>query len=123
MIGDGDRLAELVGNLVTNAVKFTPPGGHVCVSARAEQSGWTIEVTDDGIGIRPDELETLFLRFRRGSNARDLQIPGTGLGLTIAKAVADLHAATIEVESVEGEGTTVRVCIPTNPEPGKGNDP
>jgi signal transduction histidine kinase len=123
VIGDGDRLFELVGNLVTNAVKFTSPGGHVCVSARATQSGWTIEVLDDGIGIPADELETLFLRFRRGSNARDLQIPGTGLGLTIAKAVADLHSATIEVESVEGEGTTVRVSIPTNPEPEQGHDP
>jgi PAS domain S-box-containing protein len=123
VIGDGDRLGQLVENLVTNAVKFTPPGGHVCVSARAMEAGWTIEVRDDGIGIPADELETLFLRFRRASNARDLQIPGTGLGLTIAKAVADLHSATIEVESVEGEGTTVRVCIPTNPKPEQGNDP
>jgi PAS domain S-box-containing protein len=121
--GDGERLAQLVENLVTNAVKFTRAGGHVAISARAATSGWTIQVRDDGIGIPADELETLFLRFRRASNARDLQIPGTGLGLAIAKMVADLHSATIEVESVEGGGTTVRVCIPTNPEPEPESEP
>jgi PAS domain S-box-containing protein len=123
VIGDSDRLSQLVDNLVTNAVKFTPSGGHVCVSARVTEAGWTIEVRDDGIGIPADELETLFLRFRRASNARDRQIPGTGLGLTIAKAVADLHSASIEVESVEGTGTTVRVCIPTHPDTEQGTDP
>jgi len=123
VIGDGERLGQLVENLVTNAVKFTPAGGHVCVSARASSTGWTIEVRDDGIGIRADELETMFLRFRRGTNARDLQIPGTGLGLTIAKVVADLHSATIEVESTEGEGTTVRVQLPIQPDPEEGTDP
>ena len=117
VIGDGDRLAQLVDNLVVNAVKFTPSGGHVTISATPDAHGWTIEVRDDGIGIPAAELDTTFLRFRRASNARDRQIPGTGLGLTIAKAVADLHSATIDVESVEGAGTTVRVCLPTNPDP------
>ena len=112
MIGDAELLGRLVENLVTNAVKFTPAGGHVCVSARAAESRWTIEVRDDGIGIPADELETLFLRFRRASNARDLQIPGTGLGLTIAKVVADLHSASIEVESTPGVGTTVHLQFP-----------
>jgi signal transduction histidine kinase len=123
VVGDDERLGQLVENLVTNAVKFTPAGGHVAVSARAMPSEWVIEVRDDGIGIPADELEHLFLRFRRGSNARDLQIPGTGLGLTIAKAVADLHSATIEVESTEGEGTTVRVHLPFHPDTEQGNGP
>ena len=122
-MGDAERLAQLVDNLVTNAVKFTPAGGHVSVAAHATASGWTIEVRDDGIGIPNDELDTLFLRFRRASNARDLQIPGSGLGLTIAKVVADLHGAAMEFESVEGEGTLVRVCIPTHPEPEQGSGP
>jgi len=122
VIGDAERLGQLVENLVTNAVKFTPAGGHVSVSARATTSGWTIEVRDNGIGIPADELETLFLRFRRGSNARDRQIPGTGLGLTIAKVVADLHSATIEVESTEGAGTTVRVHLPIQPDTEQGTD-
>jgi PAS domain S-box-containing protein len=123
VIGDADSLARLVDNLVANAVKFTPAGGHVAVSACATPSGWTIEVSDDGIGIPAAELETTFLRFRRGSNARDLQIPGTGLGLAIAKVVADLHSATIDVESTEGVGTTVRVCIPTETDPEQGTNP
>jgi signal transduction histidine kinase len=122
VIGDCEHLGRLVDNLVTNAVKFTPAGGHVSVSARATPSGWIIEVRDDGIGIPTDELETTFLRFRRGSNARDLQIPGTGLGLTIAKVVADLHSATIEVESMEGKGTTVRVRLPIHPTTEQGID-
>jgi len=120
--GDCEHLGRLVDNLVTNAVKFTPAGGHVSVSARATGTGWTIEVRDDGIGIPADELETTFLRFRRASNARDLQIPGTGLGLTIAKVVADLHSATIEVESIEGKGTTVRVQLPIRPNTEQGID-
>jgi signal transduction histidine kinase len=103
-------------------VKFTPADGQVSVSARATGTGWTIEVRDDGIGIPADELETTFLRFRRASNARDLQIPGTGLGLTIAKVVADLHSATIEVESIEGKGTTVRVQLPIRPNTEQGID-
>jgi len=123
VMGDGERLGQLVDNLVTNAVKFTPAGGHVSVSARATDSGWTVDVSDDGIGIPADELETLFLRFRRATNARDLQIPGTGLGLTIAKAVADLHSATIQVESTEGTGTTVHVHIPFRPDTEQGTRP
>jgi PAS domain S-box-containing protein len=123
VIGDGERLGQLVENLVTNAVKFTPAGGHVAISAHASSGGWAIEVRDDGIGIPADELESLFLRFRRASNARDLQIPGTGLGLAIAKVVTDLHSGTIEVESKEGEGTTVRVWIPTDPDTKQGNEP
>jgi PAS domain S-box-containing protein len=123
VMGDGERLAQLLDNLVTNAVKFTPSGGHVTVWACYDDGTWTIEVRDDGIGIPAVELETTFLRFRRGSNARDRQIPGTGLGLTIAKAVADLHSATIDVESIEGEGTTVRVRLPTDPCPEQGTHP
>jgi signal transduction histidine kinase len=123
VVGDDERLGQLVENLVTNAVKFTPAGGHVAVSARPMPPEWVIEVRDDGIGIPADELDHLFLRFRRGSNARNLQIPGTGLGLTIAKAVADLHSATIEVDSTEGEGTTVRVHLPFHPDTEQGNGP
>jgi PAS domain S-box-containing protein len=111
LLGDEDRLGQLLENILSNAVKFTPPEGRVSVVAEPWRNGWRVVVTDSGIGIPEHELEMLFLRFFRASNARRRGIPGTGLGLSVARAIAERHGGTVSVRSVVGVGTTVTVWV------------
>jgi signal transduction histidine kinase len=110
--GDRLRLGQLLDNLVSNAVKFTPDGGTVTVSLASREGEAVLEVADTGIGIPADEQERLFERFYRATTARDRSIEGTGLGLVIARAIAEAHGGRIGFESSEGEGTTFRVELP-----------
>jgi signal transduction histidine kinase len=114
--GDKERLSQLVGNLISNALKFTPAGGSVVARAFAEGGRAVVEIADTGIGIPPGEQGRLFQRFFRSSTATEQAIPGTGLGLVISRAIAEAHGGTIDVTSVPGEGTTFRVEIPVEPE-------
>jgi signal transduction histidine kinase len=109
---DAGRLRQVLDNLVSNALKFTPRGGSVTLSASNGDGVLRIEVTDTGIGIPQDELGQLFSRFYRASTATRRAIPGTGLGLVIARAIVESHGGTISLESVEGEGTRVKVTLP-----------
>lgn len=110
--GDRTRLAQLVDNLVSNAVKFTKQGGRVAIGVREENGRAVIEVADNGIGIPADEQGRLFDRFFRSSTATAEAIQGSGLGLTIAKAIVDAHGGDISMQSEEGVGTTFRVELP-----------
>jgi signal transduction histidine kinase len=112
---DRARLAQLVDNLLSNALKFTPPGGQVTLRAGARDSKAVLEVADPGIGIPPEEQTHLFERFFRTSAASERATQGTELGLAIAKAIAESHDGTISVKSAEGEGTTFRVELPLGP--------
>src|SRR3954454_3534958 len=114
--GDKERLAQLVGNLVSNALKFTPAGGRVVARAFRDGSHAVLEIQDTGIGIPHAEQGRLFQRFFRSSTATEQAIPGTGLGLVISKAIAEAHGGTIGVRSAPGEGTCFRVQIPLDPE-------
>ena len=116
MTGDRGRLGQVLDNLVSNALKFTPEGGSVCVRMATRDDEAVVEVEDTGIGISPEEQDQLFERFFRSSEATERAIPGTGLGLTIAKAIVERHGGSIEVESAPGEGTTVRVRLPVRSE-------
>jgi len=118
MAGDRDRLAQVLDNLVSNAVKFTPQGGSVTVRLTAHDGEARIEVCDTGVGIPASEQERLFERFYRATNATERAIPGVGLGLTIAKAIVEAHGGTLAFESVEGAGTTFRVRLPLRPPQG-----
>jgi two-component system, OmpR family, phosphate regulon sensor histidine kinase PhoR len=110
--GDAAALERVALNLLSNAVKFTPAGGRVQVRARAD-AGWAVlEVEDTGIGIPEEELARMSTRFFRATNATDLAIPGTGLGLTIARSVVEHHGGALEVRSHEGVGTTAVVRLP-----------
>ncbi len=109
--GDADRLEQLFENLLSNAVKFTPPQGQVTVRAAPAGDGWEVEIADTGIGIPEQEQELLFTRFYRGTNARQRGLPGSGLGLSIARAIAVTHGGTMSVRSAMGEGTTVLVRL------------
>ncbi|MEP9364127.1 ATP-binding protein [Nocardioides sp. CN2-186] len=111
-LGDRDMLERVVINLVSNAVKFTPEGGHVAVSLSVRTGSVVLEVTDTGIGIPLQEQDRLFTRFFRSSLAQEQAIPGSGLGLSIAHAIVEQHGGSMSVESEPGEGTTFRVTLP-----------
>jgi len=111
------RLQQIMDNLLSNAIKFSGPGGKVRVSARPEGQTWRIDVTDEGIGIPADELGTLFGRFVRGTNARMAGLPGTGLGLSVVKAIAELHGGRVEVQSTIEAGSTFSVFLPVLGQP------
>ena len=110
--GEPAKLAQLLDNLVSNAIKFTPRDGHVRVRLSAHAEMVCIEVSDTGIGIPDQERERLFERFFRAQSALERQIQGTGLGLYISKAIVDAHDGRIGVDSVPGEGTTFIVELP-----------
>jgi PAS domain S-box-containing protein len=99
-------------NVLSNAVKFTSPGGHVRLSATRAGGDVVIAVTDDGIGIDDDDQKQVFKRFFRSVNATRSAIQGTGLGLVITKTIVEHHNGTISLESEPGKGTTVRIQIP-----------
>jgi signal transduction histidine kinase len=109
---DRARLAQVLDNLISNALKFTPPGGHVAVRTTQRADVVVIEVSDDGMGMSVEDQEQLFQRFFRTTSATEQAIQGTGLGLAIVKAIVEAHAGTISVESVAGEGTVFRVELP-----------
>ena len=115
LAADRARLGQLLDNLLSNALKFTPEGGRVEVSARPANGHAVLSVADTGMGIPAEEQERLFERFFRSSAASAQAIPGTGLGLAIAKAIAEAHDGEISVESEEGQGTTFRVSLPIRP--------
>ena len=110
--GDPARLGQLLDNLVSNAVKFTPAGGRVVVAIGATGDDVVLAVSDTGIGVSVAEQRRLFDRFFRASAAQERAIEGTGLGLTISRAIVDAHGGSISFTSVEGEGTTFRVRLP-----------
>jgi signal transduction histidine kinase len=95
IFGDFDLLVEAIANLVDNAIKFTPRGGSVSVTAKTNPAGFIISVSDNGPGIAPDERHKIFKRFYRSQNCR--HIPGTGLGLSMAATIADVHGFDLRV--------------------------
>ena len=109
---DAARLRQVLDNLLSNAIKFTPTGGAVVLSTRDADGQRRVEVRDNGIGVPQEELGQLFSRFYRASTATRRAIPGTGLGLVIARAIVESHGGTISLESREGEGTLVTVTLP-----------
>jgi len=117
IVGDRTRIAQLLDNLISNEIKFTPAGGRVDVLVDASADAAVIEVRDSGLGIDPDDQEQLFERFFRTRSANDMAIAGTGLGLSIVKAIVDAHGGTITVDSAEQRGTTFRVELPAERPP------
>jgi signal transduction histidine kinase len=110
--GDSARLMQVLDNLLSNALKFTPARGRVDVRLYASDERAVLEVEDTGLGLAQDEQERLFERFFRSSRATENAIPGTGLGLAIAKTIIERHGGGIAVESAVDRGTTVRVELP-----------
>ena len=109
--GDKGRLFQLLDNLVSNAIKFTPEGGRIEV--RVSRNGAAVlEVCDTGIGFTAAEASRVFERFYRADNAIEGQVQGTGLGLFIARAITEAHGGTISAEPRDGGGALFRIELP-----------
>ena len=112
VVADPARLQQVVSNLMDNAVKFTPEGGRIQVSAKASQGAVAVSVSDTGFGIAEEDLPHVFERLYKVDRSR--QEKGTGLGLAIAKHIVQLHSGEIRVESREGEGSTFTFTVPVD---------
>lgn len=113
LLVDGQRVSQVLMNLVANAIKFTPEGGTVHVSARCEGDRLVTEVTDTGVGIDPADLPKLFTPFKQLDMSMTRRSGGTGLGLSIARALVEAHGGTIEAESAgRDRGSTFRFALP-----------
>jgi heavy metal sensor kinase len=110
--GDKVKLRQLFINILENAVRYTPVDGQISVSLVKQESDAVISISDTGIGISPEHLPHIFERFYRVDKARARADGGVGLGLAIAKIIAESHKGTIGVESELGKGTTFRISIP-----------
>ena len=109
---DRKALRQILLNLLSNAVKFTPDGGAVAVMARAHAGELVLAVGDSGVGIEADAMETLGERYAQAGSARECAERGTGLGLSLVKALAEMHGGSMNLQSRRGEGTTVTVRLP-----------
>ncbi|MGH7319756.1 MAG: ATP-binding protein [Candidatus Rokuibacteriota bacterium] len=110
---DRDRLAQILVNLLDNAVKYTPPGGQITLAAETEPSGFVaVRVVDTGIGIPSTDLPRITERFHRVDKARSRGLGGTGLGLAIVKHLVQAHGGELSIDSELGRGTTVRFTLP-----------
>ncbi|BAL89492.1 putative multi-sensor signal transduction histidine kinase [Actinoplanes missouriensis 431] len=110
--GDADRLRQVITDLLSNAATYSPPGGHVVVTLTAGAQTAELSIADSGIGMPAEERERVFDRFFRGSNVRHQGIPGSGLGLSLARTIVALHGGTIRLDANEPAGTIVRVRLP-----------
>ena len=115
--GDEDRLRQVVSNLLTNAIKYSPDGGDVVIATRVSGTSLEVSVTDHGVGIPADFTDRLFGRFERYESTPS-KVIGTGLGLAIARQIVEMHGGKIWVESKQGVGSTFKFTVPLSaPEP------
>lgn len=112
VMADRDDLGRAIGNLIDNAIHYTPTGGRIEIESQSEGAQAIFQVHDTGIGIAKDDLANIFERFYRGENGRDADPGGTGLGLAIVRRVVETHHGRIEVASSLGVGTTFRISLP-----------
>ena len=110
--GDFKRLEQIVANLLSNALRYTDPGGRVVVRVRLESGNAILEVADTGIGVAEGDVEHVFERFWRGEKSRSRTTGGAGIGLAIVKELVRAHGGQVSVDSAPGEGSTFRVTLP-----------
>ena len=112
VMGDPDRLAQVLANLLTNAIKFTPAGGQIEVELRAVDGEALLSVDDSGPGVDAEELPRLFDRLYRGEDVRQRQLAGAGLGLAITRAIVEAHRGQIEASKGRLGGARFEVALP-----------
>ncbi|MCD6285048.1 MAG: hypothetical protein J7M39_03930, partial [Anaerolineae bacterium] len=110
---DAQRIGEVVNNLLDNAIKYSPEGGHVRLQGRILDGHALITITDEGIGITTEDMHHIFERFYRGKNAVSAATSGAGLGLAVCRGIVEAHAGKIWVDSKRGAGTIVSFTLPT----------
>ncbi|KYF92913.1 hypothetical protein BE17_12280 [Sorangium cellulosum] len=108
---DPTRIAQVLNNLISNAVKYSPQGGEITVSVGEDGGRASVTIADQGIGIEPEEVERIFEPFRRAGASRDL-VPGVGLGLWLARRIAEAHDGSLDVKSTPGQGSVFRLALP-----------
>jgi signal transduction histidine kinase len=111
---DPQRMGQVLGNLLGNAIKFTPSGGNVEVSLEPADGGAEFRVVDSGVGIDPKELPYIFDRFYRGSQASEPRATGSGLGLSIVRSIVEMHNGRVAITSTPGTGTQASVFLPAD---------
>jgi len=112
IVADERKFKQILLNLLTNAVKFTPDGGRIDVRARRDAENVTVGVHDTGIGIAPEDQEAVFEEFRQVGRSYTSKQEGTGLGLTLTRKFVELHGGRIWLESEPGKGSTFTFTIP-----------
>jgi len=110
--GDQDRVTQILTNLVSNAHKYTPAGGHITIAAQPENGSVRVDIRDTGIGLSPEEQAQLFTKFFRGQNRASQGVGGTGLGLVITRALVELHGGQMTVSSAPDRGSTFSFTLP-----------
>ncbi|HMD64133.1 MAG TPA: ATP-binding protein, partial [Stellaceae bacterium] len=110
--GDPVKLKQVFVNLIGNAIKFTPAGGHVTISSEVDEAALRIRIQDTGIGIRTEDIPLVTQPFYRVNSVLDGRHQGAGLGLPFAKSVVELHGGTLAIDSELGSGTTVTISLP-----------
>jgi signal transduction histidine kinase len=117
VLGDERRLRWAIGNIVDNAIKYTPSGGALSLEIKDEEDGMArLRIRDNGVGIQPDELAHVFTRFYRGTpttaDGDVIHVPGTGQGLSVARQIIEAHGGRIHLKSAQGVGTAVYFTLP-----------
>jgi signal transduction histidine kinase len=112
ILADPKGIEEILSNLVTNAINYSPEGGEVSLNVSGQNEYVEIRVADKGVGIAPEELPKIFDKFYRVKHPKTRQVMGTGLGLAIVKGIVDAHQGKIEVKSIPDKGTTIRILLP-----------
>mgnify|MGYP001608904562 CR=1 FL=1 len=110
--GDGGRIEQVITNILSNAIKYTPEGGEITIEGREENNSVIISIQDTGPGIKKEALGRIFEKFYRGDDAVSRRKTGSGLGLSIAKGIVEAHGGKIWVESVEGKGSRFSFSLP-----------
>ena len=115
MLGNEDRIEQVLLNLLDNAIRYSPPGGLITIKAESKDAYITLSITDQGSGIPPEDVGYIWERFHRVDKSRSRSLGGTGLGLAIVKEIIDLHGGKIGVQSEVGKGSTFSFSIKALP--------
>jgi len=116
IIGDADALLSVFGNLLANAIRYTPTGGRITVGCAATNGQVGVTISDTGIGMTPEVQERIFEKFYRSHEARSVEAQGLGLGLALVQELIGAHGGYVDVESTPGQGSTFRVILPKSEE-------